>query len=294
MNRVELIVNPAAGQGRAGEMAEALEKHLRELGASLVTHLTMGPGQGVALARELAESGARTLAVAGGDGTLFEIINGCLQSDGPVPDLALIPLGSGNDFAKSLGIPMEWEDACDRLVLGTKRRVDVGQCNDLFFINSLGIGLDAQIAKASQSSSWIPRQSRYMSALLRSLIGKRATPIKLSHDQGELEQSVTLVVVANGSYEGGHFQLAPHADIEDGRLDLVIAPDMSRRAIMRYLPLALDGEVEGIPGYQRWLTRRVRIQLPEPTLVHADGEIIYHRAKRLEIGILPGALCFLC
>ncbi|MEA5445217.1 diacylglycerol kinase family protein [Gammaproteobacteria bacterium AB-CW1] len=292
MSLVDIILNPAAGGGRAGKFRDSIDTHLRSLDFEPRWHLTESPGHGIELAREVVESGSRLLATAGGDGTLFEVINGCLQSEGPLPDLALIPVGRGNDFAKSLGLPREWADACDRLMLGTKRRVDMGQCNDIFFANTLGIGLDADIADIASRRRWLPGDTAYVAALAQSLLRKRRPRVSVRHDGGNLEQEVTLMVIANGCYEGGRFNLAPHANIEDGQLDLIITPSLSRRQIMALAPLVTEGRVEEIEGYQRFLTRRASIHLDAPCRVHADGEVIYRQARRLEIGVLPGALTF--
>jgi diacylglycerol kinase (ATP) len=294
MDKVDVLLNPSAGGGAAGRLEPALKAHLSSLGLKAEIHRTEGPGDGLTLARELTEQGCRTLVVAGGDGSLFEAINGCMQADGQMPELALVPLGTGNDFAKSLGIPLDWPDACDRLVLGTRRRVDLGQCNDIFFINSLGVGLDAQIADIARKRRWMPGDTAYVAALAQSLLFPKLPRVTVSHDGGREELDVTLMVVANGSYEGGRFQLAPDADIEDGKLNLVVAPRLSRREIIRLFPKVTSGDVAAIPGYQHWLTRRASVLLPSPTRVHADGEIIYRQAKRLEVGIIPGAVCFLC
>ena len=294
MSKLDLFLNPSAGGGRAGRLEGDLLQHIRALGLEVNVHRTEGPGQGVGLSRDLAEDGCRTLVVAGGDGTLFEAINGCMQADGPMPELALIPIGTGNDFAKSLGIPLAWPDACDRLVLGTRRRVDVGQCNDIFFINTLGIGLDAQIADIAKHRRWLPGDTAYVAALAQSLLLRRRTRVTVIHDQGREEQEITLMVLANGSFEGGRFELAPGADIDDGKLDLVMTPRLSARQIIKLAPKVSNGEIADMPGYKHWLTRRATVLLPEPACVHADGEVIYRQARRLEIGVIPGGVSFLC
>jgi len=293
VSKIDVLFNPGAAGGRASRLQSAVDDHLKTLGLDPTIHQTAGPGQGVNLALELIDKGCRTLVVAGGDGTLFEAINGCMQSEGPLPDLALIPLGSGNDFAKSLGIPLDWKDACDRILLGTKRRVDIGQCNDIFFCNSLGIGFDADVADIARRRKWLPGNFAYLAALAQALIRLRHPKLTISFDGGHVEQEVTLMIVANGSYEGGRFQFAPDADIEDGKLDLVITPKLSRREIIRLAPLVSAGEVREIDGYKQWQTRHASIHISEPSCIHADGEIIYRQARRLEIGVIPGAISFL-
>lgn len=288
-----MILNPSAGSGRAGRLQASILEHLNQIGFQTDIHRTEGPGLGVALARELVEAGTRRLAIAGGDGTVFETINGCMQSEGPLPDLALIPVGSGNDLAKSLGIPAEWPDACDRIMLGTRRRIDIGQCNDIFFANSLGIGLDADVADLAERRRWLPGDGAYVAALLQSLMRGRRPRVSVAHEGGMLEQEITLMAFANGGYEGGRFNLAPRADLEDGKLDLIVTPALTRRQILAFAPRAAEGDVEDLPGYQRILTRRATVQMSEPATVHADGEIIYRTARRLEIGVIPGAVSFL-
>lgn len=293
MESVDIILNPAAGAGRAGRLAPRILEHLKGVGLEATIHRTEGPGHGVSLARDLTEAGSRTIAIAGGDGTLFEVVNGCMQSSGPLPDLAIIPVGTGNDFAKSLGLPSDWADASDRIMLGTRRRIDIGQCNDIFFANSLGIGLDADVADLAERRRWIPGNGAYLAALLQSLMRGRKTHVRVSHDSGQLDQDVTLMIFANGCYEGGRFNLAPLADLADGKLDLIVTPGLTRRQIIGFAPRATEGDVDGIPGYQRILVRRASVLLSAPVTVHADGEIIYRNARRLEMGVLPGALRFL-
>jgi diacylglycerol kinase (ATP) len=246
------------------------------------------------MAREISESGSRVLIGAGGDGTLFEAVNGCMQSGGPMPNLALIPVGSGNEFAKSLGIPESWEDASDRIELGAKRKVDVGQCNDVYFINSLGVGLDARVADFASRYRWLKGKSVYIAGLLRALVHQPRMALNVSFDGGHVEQEMTLLALANGGYLGGRFQLVPDANIEDGRLDLVITPRLSRREIISLAPLVVEGRHLDHPGFARHLTRRATVNSKEALVVQADGEIIYRRANRLEIGVIPGALTFIC
>lgn len=290
-----LIVNPHAGKDYAGRLADKIEARLAELGMSLVTRHTRGPGDATQLAADAVEDGCDGLIIAGGDGTLFEVLNGCLRGAGPTPGLAMIPLGTGNDFAKMLGLPLDWADACDRLYLGTRQRVDIGQCNDIFFANGIGIGLDAQVADEANRVKWLRGESVYMKALLKTVLFKFRTPmVTIEHDRGRLEQEITLIAAANGACYGGAFHIAPGALIDDGRLDLVVADRFSRRQVLKLVPKVLDAAHLDLDGVRHTLTRRVTVSSESPLMVHGDGEILYRNARRLEIGILPEAVEFIC
>lgn len=294
MAGIELILNPSAGGGNAGRLVQEIETHFRAIGYEARCHATSVPGEAARLAEELGRAGARRIAVCGGDGTLFEVVNGCLRLEGTRPTLAVIPLGRGNDFAKSLGLPMDWRDACDRLELGTTRRVDAGQCNDFFFINGLGMGLDARVAAFAQRHRRLPGNSVYVLGLLTALLHRPGIRLRLEDDTGPLDQEMTLVGVANGHFLGGRFQLAPDAAIDDGLLDLVVTPRLSRRQILHYAPRVARGQVADIPGYQVRRTRDLRISLATPHPVQADGELVYRGARELQVSVLPEALEFFC
>lgn len=294
MATVDVIINPAAGRGQGRKLREPILARIREFGHEARCHETEGVGDGVRLANEVVEAGARTLVVCGGDGTLFEVINGCMQMGGPLPDLVLVPLGRGNDFAKSLGVPRNWRDACDRVELGFRQPVDVGQCNDIFFINGMGVGLDAEVAGFAARNRWLKGDLVYVLGLLRSLIKRPGVSLLVKHDEGYYKQEMTLVGVANGNWLGGRFRLAPHAEIDDGRLDLVVTPRLGRWEILRYAPRVISDQVATIRGYELKRTRRLIIISEQPVPVQADGEVIYSGATHLEISVLPGAVHFLC
>lgn len=289
-----MILNPSAGGGLGGRLQPEIQGHLETLGYSIRCHRTQVPGDGSRLAEELGRQGARQLLVCGGDGSLFEVVNGCLRLEEPRPRLAVVPLGRGNDFAKSLGVPMDWRDACDRVALGTSRRVDAGQCNDFFFINGLGLGLDARVAVFAQRYRRLPGDSVYVLGLLRALLHRPGVRIQIEDDCGFLDQEMTLVGVANGHFLGGRFQLAPEAAIDDGLLDLVVIPRLNRRQILRYAPRVAQGRADQIPGYAVRRVRQLRVRLAEPHPVQADGEVVYRGARELQLSVLPGALEFIC
>lgn len=287
-----LIVNPAAGRGRAGKL-------MRRIAAALSLDETQvreskGRGNVRPLVEKALAGGHKIIVVAGGDGTIFEAVN-ALMSSGTQANLGIIPVGTGNDFIKAAGIPLGWRDACELVRSGRVKSVDVGRCNDLYFANGVGMGLDAEIGRTAQGISWFHGPSVYLAAAFRTLVGGISAPeVDIRFHAEELVQRVTLVAVSNGSFYGGLFHIAPDASISDGVLDLVIADHVTRRKAMRLIPKVMRGEHLDDPAVRYVQTTRVRISSKVALPVQIDGELIEGGLSELEIEVLPKRLRLIC
>jgi YegS/Rv2252/BmrU family lipid kinase len=291
VRRVALIVNPSAGRGAAARLAPEVVARLRALGVDCTPRHTRAAGEATTLVAEALRAGAECVAVAGGDGTVNEAVNGYVGVARDGQALACIPIGSGNDFAKMLGTAGNWALACERIAEGRRRRVDAGICNGHYFANGIGAGFDAQVALEAKSVRWLRGNAIYGAALARTLLLHYSTPgARLAHDGGTMERNITLVAAANGACYGGAFRMAPDADIADGLLDLVVADALSRIGILGLVPHVLRGTHVGRRGVTLLRTRRLTMQTDAPLVVHADGEIIERAATRLSVEVLPGAL----
>lgn len=292
MKRVHLIINPRAGHRAGGRFGAGIAQQLRRLGCQVSVQFTRAPRDAIELAAAACGGSPDCLAVAGGDGTLFEAVNGVLRAGAGELPLGLIPIGTGNDFAKMLGLkPHDWRAACERILSGRPRAVDAGRVNDWHFVNGVGMGFDAQVALAANRLKWLPGMGAYALALLRTLLFDYRNPaLHLRHDGGALSLPVTLVTAGNGRCHGGAFRLTPQAEIDDGLLDILVAEAATRRGVLRLAPSVMRGTHLGKPGVRDLRSRRLRVESADPLVVHADGEILYTDAHALEIEILPGAL----
>lgn len=291
-SEISLVVNPAAGRGRGSRLgpriAEALSLPANQVFASA------GPGEVRRQVKNAVLSGCSKIAVAGGDGTIFEAVNGLVDAARPAA-LGIIPVGTGNDFIKAAGIPLAWPDACQVILAGRTREVDLGRCNDFYFANGVGIGLDAEIGQAALGISWFRGPLVYLAAAFRTLArGISAPEVSIAYDGGELVQRVTLVAVSNGSCFGGLFQIAPDASIRDGSLDLVIADHVTRGRALRLMPKVIRGEHLSDPAVRYLQTRRVHIQSAKPLPVQIDGELVEGGLDDLEIEVAPEKISLLC
>ena len=290
-----LFTNGFAACGRAARLVDKISHRLWQDGLRLTTAETSSPGSLINQLAVACESGARNILIAGGDGSVNEAINGIMEA-GADPRMGVIPIGTGNDFAKALGIPLDWRRACERIIDGINRpgidaRIDVGRCNERFFLNSVGIGFDAKVAILASRMKWPTGQIRYPLALAKALVSGIENPlVKIVNDETTLEMTITLISVMNGRIAGGIFPLAPDARINDGQLDIVIADGMNRRQVMRLLPRLMKGTHLSLPEVRLIRSRTLRLESSLPLAVQTDGEILTAAACNLDIELIPGRL----
>jgi diacylglycerol kinase (ATP) len=295
--RYLVILNPAAGRGSAARAARSIRAVLDGAGARYEVAETQAPGHGTELARRAAADGGWTAVVAaGGDGTVHEVANGLLREAGGAATLPLgiVPVGSGNDFAKLVGAPADAAAATRRLLAAEPRRVDAGRVGDRFFTNGVGIGLDARVGIEAAKVRRLRGLAIYLWALARVLPGFRPPRMRVELDGAVVADGpLTLVTAANGGCHGGGFWICPGARIDDGELDVAVADGMGALGILDLLPRVMRGTHVGRPGVRMLRGRRLRVTSPDPLPVHADGEILAEDAHELDVEILPGRLTVL-
>jgi diacylglycerol kinase family enzyme len=296
MDKTDLCVvfNPKAGRGRAGRRLARLQRHW---GSRMELRPTQGPGHGEELGLAAAKEGFAIVAAAGGDGTVHEVANGLMRAGRPEVAFSVVPLGSANDYAFSLGIR-----ETRGLVTGPPgglRRVDVGVVDDggsrqRFFINSLGLGLNGAVTLESRRIRRLQGLALYGLATLRALWYYHACPVMNFQIDGEDWQAPTLLVsVGIGKREGG-FVLAPQAEVDDGFFEFLHAGKLSRWEVLRFLPrVAWKGPPTDHRKVRIGRCRVLSLQSTTPLTVHLDGEFFCQPkdgVRAIRIRILPGAL----
>jgi diacylglycerol kinase (ATP) len=291
---VSLLLNPVAGRGRAGRRLPRIRRIFDEAGIRYDVYLSkaMGDIEAEALART--KNGQRRIVVAGGDGSIHEAVNGILRAGGGA-GLGIIPTGTGNDFAKASGIPLDWRSAlaalCRRLASGEPEgRIDVGRMNDRYFANGAGVGFDAKVTRIARAYRVPLGDLVYLLAIFRAMADGIATPaLHIRADDFEWDGPVTLANVANGPWVGGMFHIAPMARNGDGSLDLLIADPVSRTRICALLPGLMRGRHLREPEITHARVRRLTIDAETAVPSHLDGEV-QAPATRFDIEVLPATL----
>lgn len=269
--QVAVVLNPEAGRGRGKRSAQHIGDLLSARGVAYTLRTSRSAGEAGALARKAAAEGARVVAAAGGDGTLNEVLNGLF---GTSAALGVIPLGTGNDFARHVGIPADLDRAVEVLASGALRKVDVGECNGRYFLNIAGCGFDAVVAARVNAGYRLLRGTpAYLAAVAQSLAAYRPAHMLIETDQERLDSDVMLCAIANTQSYGGGMRIAPEASIEDGLLDVCVVRRVGRLEFLRAFPRVFRGTHVDHPKFTHFTARAVNIRSDVPLPVLVDGEV---------------------
>jgi diacylglycerol kinase (ATP) len=277
----------------AGPAKQAkVEQSLQRAGVNYHLEVTRQAGHAVELARRAALAGWPNVVAAGGDGTINEVVNGLMQAAGDekVSTLGIIPLGTANDLAAALSLPLDPLAACRRLAAAQSRLIDVGQVNGHYFVNNSAVGLEPVVTLAYNRLRWIPGKLRYLAAALQGIAQARPWLMRVVWNNSMYEGPISLVSVGNSRRTGGMFYLTPGAVPDDGRLDFVFAGGLSKRQLLGLLPQTFSGNHIHHPQVVYRQTTALSITAMPPSPIQADGEIIDHGATSINYEIIPGKL----
>lgn len=286
-----VILNPAGNRGRCARLRAPLTKALAGGRGELA--LTDAPGAAERMAADAARRGRAVIAV-GGDGTLSEVAGGILASGHQVP-LGIIPAGSGNDYAcQTLKLPRDPLKALDIALHGTATPMDAGAVNDRFFINSLGVGIDANIAARAEKLKRVPLlrgKALYQVASVYEVLFQysHCPQLRVSLDSAEQdERAYALAAVTVGPTYGGGFRINPTAEPNDGLLDLCLIVKPRQMRALQLLPMVKKGQHSSQPEVRHLRVRSLVLEATQPIYAHCDGEVF--TGQRFEARIMPGAL----
>jgi diacylglycerol kinase (ATP) len=274
-DRARFLVNPGGGRGRAGRRLRDLRRLAKAAGAEVV--LSRDVQHLCDEARRAAAEGVERLLVAGGDGTVHHAIRGLAGTDCA---LAILPLGSGNDLAASLGVPPSLEEAVALGVAGRIRRIDLAHFGDVPFGCVAGVGFDSEVNRYANSLRRLRGPLIYVWAVLRVLPRFRPVRVRLAHDGGDFTGPAMFVACANAPRYGGGMRIAPEARIDDGMLDVVIVKALPRTKLLRVFPRVFSGTHTRFPEIEIVRTRRAAIALDRTLLAYGDGEPLVEVGER--------------
>lgn len=295
MNGIRVILNPAAGGGRAARMQASIEREMAARGLHAEVMLTRERGHAVELAADAA--GDHDLVVAaGGDGTVHEVVNGLMQvpAERRTAGLGVLPIGTGNDFVKLLSGP-RLAHAFDVLLEGGVHAADAGRVTwngDMeYFINGMGTGIDVEVVRQVARMPRLRGVASYLLGVLRALRVFDPIRARLVVDGTAIDRSVMIVGIGNGRSQGGGFYITPAACANDGRLDLCIIEEMGMGRILRTLPRLLRGRHVGMPGVHTMQFERLEVETDDPLFFQLDGELREpHATRRMVVEVIPAAL----
>ena len=287
--RTKLIVNPASGQETALGHLPAINARLREAGDVDIV-LTTGEGDGVEAGRRAALEGYDRVFVAGGDGTLNEVLNGLAQVDGALGavTLAVVPLGTGNDFATALGVPESPEDAIDALLGGAVAPVDVGRVNDRCFLNISAGGFIADVSDAvNPQLKTVLGKLAYLVGGAQVLLDYEPLAARVTNAATVTEASLLAFAVCNSRLIGGGRLIAPHAIVDDGWLDVCLIHAMPTLEFVALLRRVSSGDHVDDDRVTYFRTQALELAFGRAIRINTDGQVL--EADRCRYEVLPGA-----
>jgi len=288
--RTCVIVNPASGRGRGAKLIPSVAAAFAGIGCSDV-RITSRSGDEQRLAAEAISAGCTTLVVVGGDGTMSNVANTVLQSGEDIR-LAVIPAGTGNDFAKLLGTVRADARAVARLCLtAPDQRVDAGKIENRYFVNCCGFGFDVAVLEGIRKHKRLRGNAVYVYTAVTELFGYRGSKIGVrSAVSARPPEMHMMLVLANASYFGGTFEIAPGAVATDGKLDAVSVLDVPAWKRAAVLGAALLGRHETFRECVRERSGEFELSFEKPPTYDADGELHRAGSADLKVSSCPRAL----
>ena len=286
---IVIIINPISGgvsPERARARAELASGVVDRQGNPAEVFVTAGRGHARELAKAAVRRGAALVISWGGDGTLNEVASALAFQQVP---FGLVPAGSGNGFARELGVDLRPERAIAEAIRAEPRPIDLGEVDDHLFVNVAGFGFDAHVAAEFDKRGGRRGFAGYVAITARALVTYVPQTYTITTAEGCKVSRAVLVTVANSAQFGNGARIAPRALLDDGLLDLVVVEERARWRTVCQIPRLFDGTVERIPGCSICHVQHATIESDRPLLFHVDGEPI-QGGKRLQIRVHPAAL----
>jgi YegS/Rv2252/BmrU family lipid kinase len=286
--RYFIILNPNAGEGKGQKCINLIQKLFKQADVEFVLNVTRGQGHAIELAKNALKEKYDTIIVAGGDGTIHEVINVIGGTD---VALGIIPIGFGNDFARGINITRNVEKAVKIILKNKIKKIDLGKINNVYFINSVGIGLDGFILNVANSIKGNQKKIiKYIRGILKAATEFKGIKLYLEINGIKLEREISILVVGNAKYEARGMLFNPYAEYDDGFLDVCIIDKMPVFSQLFYTPFVYYGIHKNFNNNRFQILKTKKIVGKSDILIpaHADGEEIHF--SEFEITILPSSL----
>ena len=296
--RVKVILNPWSDRGRGVEQAAVIQQVAQQYGGVDLVQ-SERPGHARELARQAADDGYDLVVAAGGDGTISDVVNGLMRGDKAVAKLGIIPIGSGNDLAWSLGISTKVATAVHQLFNGSPKAIDLARIEDdkgRFRIvdNNVGIGFDAVVVIETETITRVHGFLMYLLAVLRTIMSYSQLPKISAHYDNELvEQAITFIAFGVGPRGGGGFLLTPNAKQDDNLVDTCTVNPIGRLTMLSLLLSVVRGSHIKSKHVTMRQNKRIWIRGDRPLPIHTDGEMFAYPqddVREVTVTSLPAAI----
>ena len=276
--KILLAYNLFAGHGKARKILPEIQNRFSEKNVELDIQYTKSPGYGVEIVQAARFEYYDGVVAAGGDGTLFEVINGYYQNESAkrIP-IGIIPIGTGNAFSRDLGIGIgDWQKAVDIIAGNRTKKFDVGKYitdgKEYYYLNILGFGFVADVAQTAGTLKMLGDLA-YILGVFRQLVTLNSFELTIEIDGKVFERDNIFTEISNTRYTGAAFLMAPNAKIDDGLLDITLLNKCTRRKILKLFPTIFKGDHIHFPEVETFQAKKIKVQTNIPKILTPDGEV---------------------
>ena len=270
MDKILFVINPVAGEGIGHQVIPKIKNHFSKEKYDVIISVKEGAIESI-VKKRVKDNDYKSVIAVGGDGTLMETLNGLIDYNGSV---GIIPIGSGNDFAKTLGIEENIDAALKIIEEGYTREIYPAWINGRRFLNVIGIGIDAMIIDYKEKSKVIKGKLNYLLATIKSILKYKSTPLKVTIDGKVYDFKPLFIAIGNGQYIGNGMKITPHADLTSKAFGICIVGDLKKATLLRNITKlykGLHGDVEGVEFFKG---ESIKIAFDEIRPVDIDGNLI--------------------
>jgi YegS/Rv2252/BmrU family lipid kinase len=263
-----------------------IERLMRDREAEYEFHFTKERGHATELVKEVG-SDFDVIVSVGGDGTINEIVNGMPELNKP---MGILPIGTGNDFARSCSIKIgDLESAVDVLLGHDVKKIDVGEVNGRRFINVMGLGFEGRANDIGKMLPFLHGTPKYIIAIGGTYLTYRRMQLRVKMNDMVLDEKVFLISIGNGWNVGGGLQLTPKAILDDGLFNVGYLQNITRFRILQVFAKLYDGTIDTVPEFKMFQTKELTIESDRPIPAHIDGESFDPVQKSFKVRLIPKA-----
>lgn len=289
--RIQLIFNPHSGHGKSGKRFPEVLQRLRDAGHEVVPHRTLYRFHASEIVKNLNLHETDALLSMGGDGTAYEVLNGIMTNpEKNVPPIGIIPVGTGNSFAKDLNI-FSFEDGMKAVLQEHHRPADVLQFTtdhtNYYFINNLGFGFVADVSVWAEPYKSIG-QTAYALSVLRQTLGLKSIHVKMEIDGQKVEHDANFVYFCNSVWVAGNMMISPNSKFDDGLVEVLVLNSITRKELLKVFPKVFNGSHITHPAVKVYQAKHVKVVTEPEKFCNPDGEIF--GVTPLEVKVLPSTV----
>ncbi|MFO7841992.1 MAG: diacylglycerol kinase family lipid kinase, partial [Fidelibacterota bacterium] len=292
---IQVIYNPHSGGGRGGKLAPLIIQSLGQHGNMTIEHCTLYRNHATEIAKHIDMNRCDAIAVIGGDGTMYEVLNGLMANNTSQkrPPLGMIPVGTGNSFAKDLNM-FHWKDGILAVMKGKTRHADimrfVTEGDNFYSMNSIGFGLPADVSIRGNKYKKFLGKWAYTACAVTEILRFKPHETRLEVDGVVHEYEGAFTNFSNSVYFGGNMKISPDSVIDDGFIEAVVLENLSKSELLHALPGVYSGEHLSNPHVKVYKGKHFKVETVPPKICNPEGEIF--GVTPMEITVLPREIEF--